>query len=229
MTSSPSCQALNAHWVHDDSELGTPSVEDSGALLLGPISAGSSEPTSLTIFFSLRYGTARVPRRSSIESRIAHDHHRQNLTTMTGNITSKEAALSSNATAPLLHAIRKTDGLLPDIPAPHSLENCLESQFCLAAELSISVPILTEALKYDEGNMNVLPVKRRKIGDERASREQSCKQKKSLTFCEVVRVIPIPMRSEYCERSRSLLWSNAMEIHENALRNAREFASEGCV
>ena len=55
------------------------------------------------------------------------------------------------------------------------------------------------------------------------------KAKKTLSFGDTVMVMPIPMRNEYSNRVRSRLWSNAMEIYENAARNAYEFAAEGYV
>ena len=54
------------------------------------------------------------------------------------------------------------------------------------------------------------------------------KKKKSLSFHETVEVVPIPMRNEYSSRVKARLWSNAMEIQENAARNCMEFAHEGC-
>uniref|UniRef100_A0A7S4IH93 Uncharacterized protein n=1 Tax=Odontella aurita TaxID=265563 RepID=A0A7S4IH93_9STRA len=52
-------------------------------------------------------------------------------------------------------------------------------------------------------------------------------RRRKLTFFDDVRVVPIPMRTEYSDRVRERLWSNRMELHENAQRNAVEFASEG--
>ena len=56
---------------------------------------------------------------------------------------------------------------------------------------------------------------------------QPKKKKKSLSFHETVEVVPIPMRNEYSNRVKARLWSNAMEIQENAARNSMEFAHEG--
>lgn len=53
------------------------------------------------------------------------------------------------------------------------------------------------------------------------------KPKKRISFDTKVKVVPIPMRDEYSNRVRSRLWSNAVEIHQNATRNSIEFAAEG--
>ena len=42
------------------------------------------------------------------------------------------------------------------------------------------------------------------------------KPKRCITFDESVKVVPIPMRSEYSDRIRSRLWSNTVELYENA-------------
>jgi hypothetical protein len=67
------------------------------------------------------------------------------------------------------------------------------------------------------------------VSQETNSGDECRKRKKSLTFNEQVEVVPIPMRTEYSNRVKFRLWSNAIEIQENAARNALEFASEGYV
>jgi len=48
-----------------------------------------------------------------------------------------------------------------------------------------------------------------------------------IQFNSVVESMPIPSHQDYSDRVKRLLWSNNMEIKENAQRNAREFAFEG--
>jgi hypothetical protein len=55
------------------------------------------------------------------------------------------------------------------------------------------------------------------------------KPTKHTTFVDSVDVLPIPMRNEYSSRIKARLWADSKEIHENAARNAIEFATEGCV
>lgn len=81
---------------------------------------------------------------------------------------------------------------------------------------------LEETLKFDRSYELDLP-KRKKIETESDEK----RPKKRISFDTKVKVVPIPMRDEYCLRVRTRLWSNAMEIHENATRNSIEFASEG--
>jgi hypothetical protein len=67
-----------------------------------------------------------------------------------------------------------------------------------------------------------------KSGEEPNShRSKAKKQPTRIVFEEDVSVIPIPMRNEYSQRVRSRIWSNRFELHENAQRNALEFAAEG--
>ena len=42
---------------------------------------------------------------------------------------------------------------------------------------------------------------------------------KRCTFDETVKVVPIPKRNEYSDRIRSRLWSNTIELYENAGRS----------
>ena len=48
-----------------------------------------------------------------------------------------------------------------------------------------------------------------------------------MSFNLSVAVLPIPLRTEYSARAKTLMWSSANELWENAGRNAKEFGSEG--
>lgn len=91
-----------------------------------------------------------------------------------------------------------------------------------------NIACFQEALKYDPlGEKMISPKRKTTLEMNNPSTPTPKKQKKRLNFNETVEVIPIPMRNEYSNRVRSRLWSNAIEIHENAARNTVEFAAEG--
>ena len=59
------------------------------------------------------------------------------------------------------------------------------------------------------------------------SKRRTRKQRRAVLFHEQVQVVPIPMRHEYSSRVQQKLWSNCLEIKQNAARNALEYDSEG--
>lgn len=81
-----------------------------------------------------------------------------------------------------------------------------------------------ELLKYDRVEDRLHTSKKRKLEDPSSKRQ---KTKRRISFDNTVKVMPIPMRSEYSSRVKHRLWTNTTEIRQNAARNAVEFASEG--
>lgn len=83
-----------------------------------------------------------------------------------------------------------------------------------------------ETLKYNPEEDEIYAPKR-KNSDNDDEATPGKQPKKRISFNTTVKVLPIPMRDEYSNRVRSRMWSNAMEIHQNATRNSIEFAAEG--
>jgi len=124
--------------------------------------------------------------------------------------------------------ILRAMGLGGVIPPKPRQENSLETTIEAGETVSklTSSATMTEPLKYkeqefDDESHTSSETKESQTGKGKNSRG------KNLIFDDSVAVVPIPMRTEYSDRVRSRLWSNRYEIHENASRNAVEFAAEG--
>lgn len=71
------------------------------------------------------------------------------------------------------------------------------------------------------------PLKYSPSADDLPKPKRTVKKSTRIAFDDDVTVIPIAMRNEYSSRIKSRIWSNRHELHENAQRNALEFAAEG--
>ncbi|GKZ01474.1 hypothetical protein MPSEU_001098000 [Mayamaea pseudoterrestris] len=88
---------------------------------------------------------------------------------------------------------------------------------------NVRPPVSTsiEPLKYDP--LADAHYSKRRI----SSSSRNISNKKRIVFSETVKVIPIPMRTEYSTRVKSRLWTNGYDLYENSRRNTIEFAYEG--
>jgi hypothetical protein len=102
----------------------------------------------------------------------------------------------------------------------NDLPNTTQSQIELVVDVASTVVDLVE-----NNNEPSLPAETRKPED--ANHSPKRRKRRSLQFNEIVTVVAIPMRNEYSRHVRSKLWSNRLELQQNAARNVVEFASEG--
>lgn len=90
------------------------------------------------------------------------------------------------------------------------------------------------ALKRDHGQLdrNILHTKKpieslsTMPGNDRVTEKMMKRDIRSVCFDASVKVHPIPARSDYSNRMRSVMWVSSTEIQQNAARNSLEFAAE---
>jgi hypothetical protein len=63
-------------------------------------------------------------------------------------------------------------------------------------------------------------------GDDRIIEKSMKRERRAICFDASVKVHPIPARSDYSNRMRSVMWVSSTEIQQNAARNSLEFAAE---
>lgn len=97
-------------------------------------------------------------------------------------------------------------------------------------DLLQNVPRYTTELKYNRQDERKHMERRQqrsaaasanKNSSSSESSPKKSKPKRCITFDESVNVVPIPMRHEYSDRIRSRLWSNAVELYENAGKSCK--------
>ena len=114
---------------------------------------------------------------------------------------------------------------------------------CIPTRDLQKVPRYSTQLKYNRHDERKRMIKRRHQRSAAASADQNSsssssatsssnksKPKRCITFDESVKVVPIPTRHEYSDRIRSRLWSNAIELYENAGRSCKVYyAPNSCI
>lgn len=76
------------------------------------------------------------------------------------------------------------------------------------------------------GSSNSLSSLASSLGVQNVFMKQPSKRVINVSFHSSVKVHPIPARSDYSQRMRSVMWFSNTEIQQNAARNSLEFAAE---